>query len=101
MTVPELVLALAAPADALRPSTTAETAATEANLIPLICSPHGRGRAGAVTSYRRGADLSAEIHQRRYPRQAPTMRCRCSSTWATLQKSGWTPTRCRIAIGAS
>jgi hypothetical protein len=42
MTVPELVLALAAPANALSPSTTAETAATEANLIPLICSPHGR-----------------------------------------------------------
>jgi len=41
-TVPALLLVPAAAEDTLSPSTTAETAATQANLIPLICSPHGR-----------------------------------------------------------
>ena len=40
MTVPALLLVPAAAEDTPSPSTTAETAATEANLIPVICSPH-------------------------------------------------------------
>jgi hypothetical protein len=40
MTVPALLLVPAAAEDTLSPSTTAEIAATEANLIPVICSPH-------------------------------------------------------------
>src|SRR6516225_4207666 len=80
MTVPALLLVLAAAADTLSPSTTTETAATEANLIPVICSPHGRCRPGAVTSYRRGADLSVDIHLRdirvKRPRCAAAARVR-------------------------
>jgi hypothetical protein len=57
MTVPALLLVPAAEAGTLSPSTTAETAATVANRILDICSPHGWRRPGAVTSQRCEANL--------------------------------------------
>jgi hypothetical protein len=99
MTVPALLLVPAAAEDTPSPSTTAETAATEANLIPVICSPHSSalptGNAGPEPSP--AIDLeriyllkytSADIHVKRPRCAAAARRARTLLSWTSAVVNG-------------
>ena len=98
MTVPALLLVPAAAEDTLSPSTTAETAAIQANLIPVICSPHSSalptGGAGPARAPAIGLEricllkyTSADIHVKR-PRCAAANWYRPPETPGRFQQLG-------------